>query len=106
MGGSDSGMTTVGELLAERLACSFADGDSFHGRQQALRCQKNILCGVKNGVSFRSLFCVAFEHFNPHSDALTRKFARRVRVEVRQWLAQRMNERHASKSGHAGNTFA
>jgi len=30
MGVSGSGKTTVGELLAERLGCSFSDADDFH----------------------------------------------------------------------------
>ncbi|HWX12390.1 MAG TPA: gluconokinase, partial [Trinickia sp.] len=30
MGVSGAGKTRVGELLAERLSCSFIDGDAFH----------------------------------------------------------------------------
>jgi gluconokinase len=30
MGVCGSGKTKIGELLAERLACSFGDGDAFH----------------------------------------------------------------------------
>ncbi len=30
MGVSGSGKTTIGQLLAQRLACQFADGDDFH----------------------------------------------------------------------------
>ena len=33
MGVAGSGKTTVGRLLAERLACSFFDGDHFHPRE-------------------------------------------------------------------------
>jgi len=32
MGVSGSGKTTIGEMLAERLSCGFADADSFHSQ--------------------------------------------------------------------------
>jgi len=32
MGVSGCGKTTIGELLAERMACDFADADSFHSQ--------------------------------------------------------------------------
>lgn len=39
MGVSGSGKTTVGELLAERLRCSFAEGDDFHPPENVAKMQ-------------------------------------------------------------------
>ena len=42
MGVSGCGKTTIGELLAERLGCDFADADSFHSQANKDKMHKGI----------------------------------------------------------------
>jgi gluconokinase len=42
MGVSGCGKTTIGELLAERLKCDFADADSFHSQANKDKMHKGI----------------------------------------------------------------
>jgi gluconokinase len=42
MGVSGSGKTRIGELLAERLQCSFTDGDAFHSASNKEKMHKGI----------------------------------------------------------------
>ncbi len=42
MGVSGSGKTTIGEQLAARLNCGFADADEFHSEANRRRCTRAI----------------------------------------------------------------
>ncbi len=42
MGVSGAGKTRIGEMLAERLACSFTDGDAFHSAASKEKMHKGI----------------------------------------------------------------
>ena len=42
MGVSGCGKTTIGEMLAERLGCDFADADSFHSQANKDKMHKGI----------------------------------------------------------------
>jgi gluconokinase len=42
MGVSGSGKTTIGELLAQRLPCKFADGDDFHSADNKAKMKAGI----------------------------------------------------------------
>ena len=42
MGVSGAGKTRIGEMLAERLQCSFTDGDAFHSAANKEKMHKGI----------------------------------------------------------------
>src|SRR5579863_6886057 len=42
MGVSGAGKTRIGELLAERLSCSFTDGDAFHSEANKEKMHRGI----------------------------------------------------------------
>jgi gluconokinase len=44
MGVSGAGKTRIGEMLAERLKCSFTDGDAFHSAANKEKMQDDSRC--------------------------------------------------------------